>query len=63
MRILNLISGIAVFFTSLAFVHLFHHFAKHAPLDHPATLVLLVVCAVAGIFSFVGGFLLLKSAR
>jgi CDP-diglyceride synthetase len=63
MRILKIISAIAVLFTSLAFVHLFHHFAKHAPHDQPWVWALLVVMAIAGIFSFVGGFLLLKSAR
>jgi hypothetical protein len=63
MRALNFISGIAVLFTSLAFVHLFHHFAKGAPLNHPGALALLAIGAVAGFFSFVGGFLLLKSAR
>jgi hypothetical protein len=63
MRILNLISAIAVLFTSLAFIHLFHHFATHAPHDQPWVWVLLAVMVMAGIFSFVGGFLLLKSVR
>ena len=63
MRTLNFISGAAVLFTSLAFVHLFHHYAKDAPLNHPAALALLAIGAVAGFFSFVGALLLLKSAR
>jgi hypothetical protein len=63
MRILNIISAISVLFTSLAFVHLFLHFSKHAPHDQPWVWALLVVMTIAGIFSFVGGFLLLKSAR
>jgi len=66
MRILNILSGIAVLLTTLAFVHLLHrHFVGGLPGDvHDlAFLAGMTAGAVVAIFSFIGGCLLLRRGR
>ena len=66
MRILNISSGIAVLFATLAYWHLLHHFflgVRHDGVQGPAVWLGLTAGAVAGVFSLVGGCLLLKRGR
>ena len=66
MRALNILCGIAVLFTTLAFAHLFHHHFVHASdndVHNPAFLAGMAVLVVVGILSFIGGCLLLRRAR
>jgi hypothetical protein len=63
MRILNILSGLAVLFTTLAFGHLLHHHFAGAPHDNPVVWAGFAVGAAVGIFSFLGGCLLLRRAR
>ncbi len=66
MRTLNILSGFAVLLTTLAYAHLVHHFSAYA-FDHPPTTTSfwasLAFGVVVGIFSFVGGCLLLRRGR
>jgi hypothetical protein len=62
MRSLNIVSGIAVLLTTLAFGHLVYHFFSQSPAEqqrNPVFLVGLIVAIVVGIFSLVGACLLL----
>jgi hypothetical protein len=65
MRIVNIFSGLAVLFTTLAFGHLLHHYflntgeAAHSP----PFLAGMALGAVVGILSFIGGCLLLRRGR
>ena len=66
MRILNILSGVAVLLTTLAFGHLLHrYFMGGSPADvhDPAFLAGMAAGAVVGIFSFIGGCLLLRHGR
>jgi hypothetical protein len=66
MRILNILSGLAVLFTTLAFAHLTHHHFLHASHDdvhNPALVTGMATLVVVGILSFVGGCLLLRHGR
>jgi len=66
MRVLNLVSGVCVLFSTLAFGHLLeHHFSHASPEDYgsPVFWFLVVLAAATGFFSLVGGFLLLKRSR
>jgi uncharacterized membrane protein YqjE len=66
MRILNILSGLAVLFTTLAFAHLLHHLSLHATHDDVHSLAFLAGMAalvVVGILSFIGGCLLLRRGR
>ncbi len=67
MRILNILCGIAVLLTSLAFAHLLHHYyfigASHDDVHNPAFLAGMAAGVLVGIFSFVGGCLLLRRGR
>jgi hypothetical protein len=65
MRIVNILSGLAVLFTTLAFAHLLHHHFLHAGEGaHSATFLAgMVICVAVGVFSFIGGCLLLRRGR
>jgi predicted lysophospholipase L1 biosynthesis ABC-type transport system permease subunit len=63
MKILRIVSGICVLFTVLAYGHLLHHHVMHSPAEayHSAMFWgMFLLAAVAGVFAFVGGCLLLK---
>jgi len=65
MRIVNILSGLAVLFTTLAFGHLLHHYFLNAgeAAHSPPLLAGMAFGAVVGIFSFIGGCLLLRRGR
>lgn len=66
MRILNLLSGVAVLLTTLAFGHLLHRYfadAPHESLHDPSFLTAMATGVTVGIFSFIGGCFLLRRAR
>jgi hypothetical protein len=63
MRVLHGLSGLAVLFTSLAYVHIWHHFLTHAPDRTAGFWMWMIAAAIVGVFSFVGGYLLLRRAR
>lgn len=65
MRILNILSGLAVLFTTLAFAHLLHHYYLHAgdAAHSPPFVAGMAGGVVVGIFSFIGACMLLRSGR
>jgi hypothetical protein len=66
MRILNILSGLAVLFTTLAFAHLLHHHflgASHDGVRSPAFLAGMAILVVVAVLSFIGGCLLLRRGR
>ena len=65
MRILNILSGLAVLFTTLAFAHLLHHYYINAgEAEHsPPFMAGMAIGIVDGIFSFIGGCLLIRRGR
>ncbi len=65
MRIVNILSGLAVLFTTLAFGHLLHRYFVNAgeTAHSPPFLAGMIIGIVVGIFSFIGGCLLLKRGR
>jgi hypothetical protein len=66
MRILHILSGIAVLLTTLAFGHLLHRYfvnAPHGAVHDTAFLAGMAAGVVVGIFSFIGGCLLLRRGR
>jgi hypothetical protein len=66
MRILNLLSGVGVLLTTLAFGHLLHRYFVGAPpedLHDPGFLAGMAIGVTIGIFSFIGGCFLLRRAR
>ena len=63
-RALHFICGIAVLFASILYAHVFHHvfFVER----HGWELVMvasLIISAIAGVFCFVGAYLLLTGGR
>ena len=66
MRILNILCGMAVLFTTLALAHLIHHHAGHASssdFHSPAFLASFVAAVAVAILSLIGGCLLIRRAR
>jgi hypothetical protein len=66
MRILNIVSGVSVLFTTLAYGHLLHHYFAYATHDayrNPRFWAAILAAGGAGTLSFIGGFLLLKRIR
>ena len=66
MRILNILSGIAVLLTTLAYGHLLHRYFVDSPRDaihDPAFWASMAPAVVVGIFAFIGGCLLLRRGR
>jgi len=63
-RALHFICGTAVLFASLLYAHVFHHvFFVERQEWNAAFVAGLIVSAVAGVLSFVGGYLLLTGGR
>ncbi len=62
-RALHIVSGVAVLFASLTYAHVVHHVFTHS--EHMSGLFAaeLVLAAIAGVFSFVGAYLLLTGGR
>jgi hypothetical protein len=66
MRFLNILCGIAVLFTTLAYAHLLHHHFLHASREDHLSLGFgagMFAALCAGILSFIGAILLLKRPR
>ena len=66
MRVLNISSGFAVLFTTLAFGHFLHRYfvgAASSDVHDAAFLAGMAAGAIVGIFSFIGGCLLLRRGR
>ena len=65
MRILNILSGLSVLLTTLAFGHLVHHLlsGSHEDLHSPAFWAGMATAVFVGILSFIGGCLLLRQGR
>ena len=66
MRILNILCGISVLFTTLAYAHLLHHHLINAAPDfHPgaAFWAAYIPAVAAGILARIGGCPLLKRIR
>jgi hypothetical protein len=63
MRILSILSGIAVLLTTIAYAHLLHHHLMNSfseNLHNAAFLAGWTAGAVVGVFALIGGCLLLK---
>jgi len=62
LRVLNVICGLAVMLVSLHLVHAIHHFVSRPPRDVSGATIWMgaALAAVIGVFSFVGGCLLIR---
>ena len=63
MRILNLVCGIAVLLVTLHFSHGIHHVVTHHMTRSAGMYASVASAGVLWIFSFIGGCLLIRSAR
>ncbi len=64
MRLLCILSGLAVLLTTAAFAHLLHHYYMHAgDVHNPLFMTGMAVGIVIGVFSLLGAFLLLRLGR
>jgi hypothetical protein len=63
MRILERLSGLAVLLLALHFVHMLHHFYKHATDHTPAFWAGMLAAVVVWMLALIGGCLLLKRSR
>lgn len=66
MRMLNVLCGIAVLLTTLAYAHLLHHYFMDTSAEssqNPVFWVLFSFGVGVGIFSFIGGAMLLRRGR
>jgi hypothetical protein len=66
MKSVNVLSGVAVLLTTLAFGHLLHRYFVNAlpeAVHDPAFMGGMAGGVVVGIFSFIGGCLLLRRGR
>lgn len=66
MRTLNILSGLAVLLATLAFGHLIYHFSTHrhpGEVHEPAFWAGIAFAIIVGIFSFIGGCLLIRRGR
>jgi F0F1-type ATP synthase assembly protein I len=65
MRLLSILSGIAVLLTTAAFAHMLIHLYRHAGQDERNLVFMtgMAVGIVVGIFSLVGAFLLFRRGR
>lgn len=66
MRILNVLSGIAVLLTTLAYAHLLHHYylgAGPEPFQNPVFVAGFSFAVGVGVFSLIGGAMLLRRGR
>jgi hypothetical protein len=63
MRILNILCGLAVLFTALAYTHLLHHHFLGEPHRDAAFLAGWAALAIVEVLSFIGGCLLLRRGR
>ncbi|HEY1271908.1 MAG TPA: hypothetical protein VGF08_07980 [Terriglobales bacterium] len=66
MRTVRIVSAVAIFLNSLHLVHAAHHFLSNSPpeeVQSPFFWAGIALAAVVGVFSFIGGILLLKRSN
>ena len=63
MRLLQVLSGIAVLLLALHFIHMLHHFFAEMPHDSPLFWAGLAVGVAVDVLAFIGGCLLLRRSR
>jgi hypothetical protein len=66
MRILHIVTGLAVLFATLAFGHLLYHFSTHGAaedLHNPIFLAGMTLGVIIWVLAFIGGCLLLRHGR
>jgi hypothetical protein len=66
MRMVNILSGVAVLLTTLAYAHLLHRYFVDSPAEafhNPVFWLSFAFGGAVGIFSFIGGAILLRRGR
>jgi hypothetical protein len=63
MRLLQVLSGIAVLLLALHFVHMLHHFFVEMPHDSPLFWAGMAIGVTVDVLAFIGGCLLLRRSR